>query len=640
MTEYDASAAGVAPARQAARGATAGERWALDRGATVLRGGGVRFAIWAPNAEAPSVRVFTNDGAYADHPLRRGDDGVWSGTVADAAAGTRYRYVVGGKDVPDPVSRWQPEGVHGPSVVVDPGAFRWTDGAWKGIEMADHVIYELHVGTFTAAGTFDAAIERLPALRELGVTSIEIMPVAEFPGTRNWGYDGVALYAPQSSYGGPEGLRRLVDAAHREGIAVVLDVVYNHVGPEGNYLDAFGPYFTEAYKTPWGRAVNYDGPDSPEVRRFVIDNALHWVTEYHVDALRLDAVHGIFDFGARHVLAEMGAAVREQARRLGRRVQLIGESDLNDPRVVRGPERGGWGLDAQWSDDFHHAVHALLAGESGGYYADFTGGVPMLAKAIAERFIYDGRYAPHRRRFHGAPASDVSAEHFVICLQNHDQVGNRALGERLTTLAEGDRPALAAALLLLSPYVPLLFMGEEYGETRPFQYFVSHTDRELLDAVRKGRQEEFKAFAWGEDVPDPGAEETFAGSKLDWAARERPGHRERLALYRELLQLRRAEPALRPGAARARVRHDDGAIAVELAADGGATLLALFNCSDAPRGVPAGGGAAARWRRLLATDEPRFGGRGPAAPEAATSDEIARLTLAPFSAALFRQDEG
>jgi maltooligosyltrehalose trehalohydrolase len=598
----------------------------------------VRFAVWAPAAEALSVRILGAGKDHADHPLRRGEDGVWSGTVDDAGAGTRYRYVVGDKEVPDPVSRSQPDGVHGPSVVVDPGAFRWSDAAWKGIEMPDHVIYELHVGTFTEAGTFDAAIERLPALRELGVTSIEIMPVAEFPGARNWGYDGVALYAPQSSYGGPDGLKRLVDAAHREGIAVVLDVVYNHVGPEGNYLDTFGPYFTEAYKTPWGRAVNYDGPDSPEVRRFVIDNALYWVTEYHVDALRLDAVHGIFDFGARHVLAEMAAAVREQARRLGRRVQLIGESDLNDPRVVRGPERGGWGLDGQWSDDFHHAVHALLTGESEGYYADFTGGVPMLAKAIADCFIYDGRYAPHRRRFHGAPATDVSADHFVICLQNHDQVGNRAMGERLTTLAEGERPALAAALLLLSPYVPLLFMGEEYGETRPFQYFISHTDRELLDAVRKGRKEEFKAFSWSEDVPDPGAEETFERSKLDWAARERPGHRERLALYRELLRLRRAEPALRPGAARARVRHDDGAIALELAADGAPTLLGLFNCTDAPHGVPAGAGGAARWRRVLATDEPRFGGSGPAAPESATPDEIAGLTLAPLSAVLFRQD--
>ena len=530
--------------------AGAARGWRLERGAQ-LTPEGVRFSVWAPTAKRVAVRV-TTDGRERDHALARGDDGVWSGLVGSAGAGSDYRYVLDGeRALPDPVSRHQPEGPHGPSRVVDPGAFEWTDDEWRGVPLAEYAIYEMHVGTFSDEGTFDGAIRHLPELAELGVTAIEVMPIAQFPGARNWGYDGVGLYAVQNSYGGPEGFRRFVDAAHAQGLAVVLDVVYNHVGPEGNYLGAYGPYFTERYRTPWGQAVNYDDADSDEVRRFVIDNAVHWVTEYHVDGLRLDAIHGIFDFGASHVLRELAEAVRDAGRRAGRETVVIGESDLNDPRVVRAGGEG-WGLDAQWSDDFHHAMHAALTGERSGYYADF-GGLDQVAKALRDRFVYDGRYSPHRRRRHGAPALDVPAERFVICLQNHDQVGNRATGERLSSLVSFDQLKLGAAVLLLAPYVPMLFMGEEWGETNPFLYFANHGDEALVEAVRKGRREEFKAFGWGDDVPDPFAEETFARSRLDRGKLAEPHHAALRALYRDLLRLRRREAALRPGGATFRV---------------------------------------------------------------------------------------
>ncbi|MFL5582196.1 MAG: malto-oligosyltrehalose trehalohydrolase, partial [Gemmatimonadaceae bacterium] len=541
--------------------------WRLERGA-VVENGAVRFAVWAPRAG--SVRVVIGEGdAAEEHDLEPRERGVFEGRVEGIGAGADYRYRLDEADpLPDPVSRWQPAGVHGPSRVVDPEAFEWTDDGWRGRSMRDLVIYELHVGTFSPEGTFEGVIPRLGALKELGVTALEIMPVAEFPGGRNWGYDGVHPYAPQSTYGGPEGLRRLVDAAHAEGLAVILDVVYNHLGPEGNYLGQYAPFFTDRYRTPWGGALNYDDVESDEVRRYFIDNALHWVTEYHVDGLRLDAVHAIFDFGARHVLEELATAVREQGRRLGREVVVIGESDLNDPRVVRPAERGGWGLDGQWSDDFHHAVHAALTGETDGYYADF-GSVAHVAKALRDRFVYDGRYSAHRRRRHGAPCTDVPGERFVVCIQNHDQVGNRAAGERLSALLGFEQQKLAAALMLLAPYVPMLFMGEEYGEANPFQYFVSHGDRQLVEAVRQGRRREFAAFGWRTDVPDPQSEETFRNSCLDPDAGRRGRGAAMRALYRDLLALRRSQPALRPGAPVKRVDCDEraGWVTMELGGD-------------------------------------------------------------------------
>jgi maltooligosyltrehalose trehalohydrolase len=599
----------------------------LERGATPLPDGGTRFSVWAPNARLAEV-VITQEGKLHAHPLVRDAGGAHTGTVHRVAPGTDYFYRLDhGPDRPDPVSRWRPMGVHGPTRIVDPAAFNWSDAAWRGLETADLVIYELHVGTFTPAGTFDGVIERLPALRELGVTALEIMPVAQFPGARNWGYDGVSPYAVQSTYGGPNGLKRLVDAAHRAGLAVLLDVVYNHLGPEGNYLAELGPYFSDRYQTAWGHGFNFDGPDSDEVRRYVVDNAVYWVTEYHLDGLRLDAADRIVDLGPVHIVEEIGEAVHAQGEALGRRTLVIAEIDANDPRWVRGRDVGGYGLDAHWSDDFHHAVHVALTGERTGYYADFAD-PGAVAKALGQRYVNDGRYSPHRRRKHGRPATDVPADRFVVAVQNHDQTGNRARGERLAALVTPDALRLAAALLLLSPYVPLLFMGEEHGETNPFLYFVSHGDPALVEAVRDGRRREFEAFAWSGEVPDPQDEGTFEASRPLWERAERGAGAQLRALYRDLLRLRRSERALRPGAAEIRVRNDAAAgwVAVRYESEG-EVLEGIFNLSSATLAVPLE--ASRRWSLVLSTDAPGYGGAGVTRLEQG-------IRLPPHSAVLLR----
>jgi len=577
--------------------------------------GATSFAVWAPNAHQMTVRIRTGFAA-GEYPLARDERGVFTATIPGAQAGDDYAYRIdGGDERPDPTSRWQPHGVHAASRIVDPDAFTWTDREWTGLEMADFIIYELHVGTFTPEGTFDAIIPRLAQLRDLGITVIELMPVAQFPGTRNWGYDGVQLFAPQNSYGGPDSLKRLVDAAHAAGVAVALDVVYNHVGPEGNYLAEYGPYFTNAYRTPWGPAVNYDGGHSDEVRRFIIENACYWVRDFHIDALRLDAVHGIFDFRAVHLTEALTERVHELASTLRRRVQIIAESDLNDPRLLRPVELGGYAIDAQWSDDFHHAVHVALTGERAGYYEGFAdhGDIDAIADALARRFVFQGQYASHRRRQHGAPAGDISAEHFVIFIQNHDQVGNRAGGERLGALVSRRALEVAAALLLLAPYVPLLFMGEEYNEPSPFQYFVSHSDRELVAAVRQGRREEFESFGWTRAVPDPQALETFERSRLHYELGGEGEHATLRAMYRELLAIRREEPALRPGAARITVRSSAQArwIAMRLDAPHARSLLALFNLAAEERQIPIVADDGDGWHPRFAT-QPAVGVPAPA----------------------------
>ena len=583
----------------------------LERGAVPQTDGSSRFSVWAPDARTVEVAI-SRDGAVKTCPLHRDDAGVHSGTLPRVPAGTDYTYRLdGGPDRPDPVSRWRPAGVHGPTRIVDPGAFQWTDASWRGLEAADLVIYELHVGTFSRTGTFDGVIERLPMLRDLGVTAIEIMPVSEFPGGRNWGYDGVSPYAVQSTYGGPNGLKRLVDAAHRQGLAVLLDVVYNHLGPEGNYLREFGPYFSDRYRTTWGEGFNLDGPGSDEVRRYVVDNAVYWITEYHLDGLRLDAADRIVDLSPVHIAEELGAAVHAQGESLGRRTLAIAEIDANDPRWVKPPEVGGYGMDAHWSDDFHHSVHVALTGERNGYYADFTDR-GALAKVLGQRYVNDGRYSPHRRRRHGRSAVDLPADRFVVAIQNHDQTGNRARGERLAALVSRDALRLAAALLLLSPYVPLLFMGEEHGETNPFLYFVSHGDPALIEAVRKGRQEEFASFGWKGEVPDPQAEDTFEASRPRWEGAEAGEGARMLALYRELIRLRRSEPGLRPGAATVQVRSDEtaGWIAVRYDREG-SVLQAVFNLSPEARVVPLEGDE--DWSVALSTGAPAYGGQGEAA---------------------------
>ena len=609
--------------------------WSLERGARTLPDGSTHFSVWAPAAERVDLTIDPSDGG-AVHPMEPGGGGVWRLALADCPEGTDYAYRLNGSPPrPDPVSRLQPHGVHGPSRVVNPSSYIWSDGDWRGVELPDVVLYELHVGTFTPDATFEGVARRLDYLSELGITAIELMPVAAFPGRRNWGYDGVHPYAPHIAYGGPEGLRRLVDAAHGRGLAVFLDVVYNHLGPEGNYLAEFGPYFTDRYGTPWGFAINFDGPESDEVRRYFIDNALYWVTEYHIDGLRLDAVQTIFDFGARHILEELALAVHRQASALGRRILVIAESDLNDPRLVRPREEGGYALDAMWNDDFHHAIHAALTGERNGYYMDFGRRVDV-AKSFRDGFVLDGRYSEYRRRRHGAPADDLPRERFVVFIQNHDQVGNRARGERLDGLVSFPERKLAAALLLLSPFVPLLFMGEEYGERAPFLYFVDHGDAELLEAVRQGRAREFERFDWRGSIPDPGAEETFSRSVLDVERASTSPHAELLRLYRDLLSLRRAHRALRPGRAVVRVQTDEAgdwmAARYEYPEE---PLAAVFNLVGRAAQVEIELGAGC-WSRLLATAERSYGGGGAKAPgELRSSGDGVRLTLGAHEVAVF-----
>jgi len=473
--------------------------WKLDIGAVVDSNRKVYFKVWAPKVERLSVKIISKENEKS-FPLKKDGIGYFDGFVENVHSGDYYLYLLDEKHkYPDPASRFQPHGVHGASQVIDPNEFQWDDDGWKGIQLKNFIIYELHVGTFTKEGTFGAIISYLDYLKEFGITAIELMPVAQFPGDRNWGYDGVYPFAVQNSYGGPNGLKALVNACHRKGLAVILDVVYNHLGPEGNYLSNFGPYCTNKYKTLWGDAINFDGAYSDEVRRFFISNALYWITEYHIDALRIDAIHGMFDFSAKHFLYELTDAVHKQAETLNRNVSVIAESNLNDVRIINPVEIGGYGLDAQWNDDFHHALHTLITCENRGYYEDF-GKIQHIEKAFREGFVYSSEYSKYRKRRHGSSTKDRPAHQFIVFLQNHDQVGNRAMGDRLSQSHSLEKLKLAAGVVILSPYIPLLFMGEEYGETSPFQYFVSHSDEALIEAVRKGRRDEFASFHWEGEV--------------------------------------------------------------------------------------------------------------------------------------------
>ena len=477
--------------------------------------------------------------------MERDAGGWWRADDERAGPGSRYGFrLEGGPVRPDPRSPSQPEGPEGLSEVVDHSEFAWSDRSWRGMTIKGSVLYELHVGTFTSEGTFDAAVEKLPLLVDLGVDAVELMPVAEFPGERGWGYDGVDLCAPHHAYGGPDGLKRFVDACHGHDVGVVLDVVYNHLGPSGNYLSEFGPYFSDRHQTNWGAAVNFGGRGGGEVRRFVIDNALGWLRDYHVDALRLDAVHAIMDDSALHVLEQMSDEVDALSTHLRRQLTLIAETDLNDPRYVQPPAAGGYGLDAAWADEWHHALHALLAGDRTGYYEDF-GTLGHLAKAIRQAWVYDGVWSEHRGRPHGRSPAGIRGHRFVVFTQNHDQVGNRALGERSSALMSGGRLRVAAALLLTGPFTPLLFQGEEWGASSPFLYFTDHTDPALGQAVSEGRRSEFSY--WGtsaDEVPDPQAASTFGSSKLDWDERDDEPHKGLLDWYTRLIQLRRLNPDL------------------------------------------------------------------------------------------------
>jgi maltooligosyltrehalose trehalohydrolase len=537
--------------------------------------------VWAPRAE--QVDLDTGDAVL---PMQPGERPGWFRADLPKDAATYSFRLDGGPPRPDPRSRRQPEGVHGPSAPDDPAAFPWTDAEWRGRPLVGAVIYELHIGTFTSEGTFDAAIGKLDHLVGLGIDFVEVMPVAAFNGVHGWGYDGVALWAVHEPYGGPEALRRFVDACHARGLGVLLDVVYNHLGPSGNYLGEFGPYFTETHSTPWGAAVNLDDAGSDEVRAFIIDNALFWLRENHFDGLRLDAVHALIDNRAVHVLEELSAAIDALAADTGRRLHLIAETDRNDPRTVTPRGNGGLGVHAQWSDDFHHALHSALTGERQGYYCDF-GEMSALAKTLTSAFFHDGTYSTFRGRHHGRPVDTeaVDATRFVVSLQTHDQVGNRAQGDRIGgSLSEGLRK-VGAALLLTSPFTPQLFMGEEWAAGTPWQYFTDHPEPELADAVRKGRRAEFAAYGWpAEEVPDPQDPATFARSKLDWSEVGQEPHAALLAWYRALIALRRTQPELGdPAFARVSAHYDDDARWIVV--HRGAVRVAA-NLSSEPRTVP------------------------------------------------------
>jgi maltooligosyltrehalose trehalohydrolase len=504
-----------------------------------------QFEIWAPLAQKMAVLI----GGHKHRMQGPDDHGVWRLVLDEVGPGTDYAYLLNSDHTPypDPRSLWQPRGVHGPSRVYRQEGFPWTDGGFAAPPLASAIIYELHLGTFTERGTLDAAIEKLDYLADLGVTHVELMPVASFAGSHGWGYDGVALYAVHEPYGGPDALKRFVNAAHQRQLSVLLDVVYNHFGPVGNYTGKFGPYLTDAHHTPWGGAVNLEAAGADQVRRFFVDNALMWMRDFHVDGLRLDAVHAFIDRSAIHFLEQLAVETEALSASLGRRLVLIAESDLNDPRVVSPREAGGFGLDAQWSDDFHHALFAWLSGEARGYYSDF-GSLGQLAKALMQTFVYDGLYSRYRHRVQGRPAACLSQHRFVGYIQNHDQVGNRAIGDRISQIVGPDRAMMAAALVMTSPFVPLVFHGEEWAATSPFQFFADHEDPEMAHSVSEGRKKEFAAFGWNPDsIPDPERRETFERSKLKWEEAGQREHAQMSTWYRDLIRLRRSTPSLNDG---------------------------------------------------------------------------------------------
>ena len=613
---------------------TAGRKEPL--GAIVLRENACSFLVWAPHVSR--VEICITEPRDRKILMQTVGCGYFHAVAEDVSSGSLYRYRLDNeKERPDPASRYQPRGVHGPSQIVD-DRFGWNDSTWRGLPLEKYVFYELHVGTFTPQGTFDAITPRLTALKNLGVTAIELMPVAQFPGERNWGYDGVYPYAVQASYGGPLALKAFVNACHLNGIAVVLDVVYNHLGPEGNYLADFGPYFTDLYKTPWGQAVNFDGAGSDEVRRYFIENALEWIADFHVDALRLDAIHAIVDPSARTFLEELSAAVHTRANELGRDVHLIPESNRNDARVVSAPEVGGWGFDAVWNDDFHHSLHVLLTGEQGGYYEDYSG-IEDLAGSYRDGFLYAGRYSKLRQKRYGTSSKHIPAKRFVVFAQNHDQVGNRRVGDRPSRSLSFEQLKLAAGTVLLSPCLPLLFMGEEYGESAPFQYFVSHGDVSLIDAVRRGRKSEFARIGWTGDIPDPQDESTFLGCKLNWDLQTLEPHRILWHFYQELLRLRREMSPL--------AQLDKDALEVTSFADHKVLLVRRWSASsqvliachfdqtstDLLLPIPPG-----RWDRVLDSAEERWGGEGGRTPAVFESRGEVQLCFHPWAFLVFAQN--
>jgi maltooligosyltrehalose trehalohydrolase len=587
------------------------------------------FRVWAPSVDKVEVHIVSKTERI--EPLKKDAKGYHSAIIGSIQPGSRYYYRLNGKnEYPDPASRFQPEGVHGPSQVSSP-KFLWEDNGWLGIPLEDYIIYELHIGSFTPGGTFHDVIPLLDDLKNLGITALEIMPVSQFPGEHNWGYDGVFPFAVQSSYGGPESFKKLVNVCHKKGIAVILDVVYNHLGPEGNYFEKYGPYFTDRYKTPWGKAINFDGTFNDEVRNYFIENALYWITEFHIDALRLDALHTILDMSASPFLTELSAAVKNVREGANRHIYLIGESDANDRRVVLSSDIAGYAIDAQWNEDFHHALHAILTGERDGYYADF-GKIDHLAKAFREGFVYSGQYSVYRRRRHGSSSRDIPAGRFVVFIQNHDQIGNRSLGERLNHLASFEKLKLAAGMVILSPFIPLIFMGEEYAETAPFYYFVDHSNPALIESVRQGRQREFSSFPKQGAAPDPQDEATFLASKLNHALTRQGQHQVLFEVYAELLRLRKGIPALA-----CLSKNDQDVIGYEDTKllyvhrwheSSHIILVCNFGDQESNPSIPAPEG---RWKKEFDSEENRWLGGGNTTAEQIISRGEIKLTFEPNS---------
>jgi maltooligosyltrehalose trehalohydrolase len=596
-------------------------------GAVPLPGGGVAFTVWAPFAKTVALVL---DQSLDSRQLEPAGSGYHRLVAADLSSGTRYRIALdAGPALPDPASRFQPDGVHGSSEVVDLERHRWADAEYRPRPLTEHVISEVHIGSWSDAGTFDGALGMLDDLVELGISAIELMPVAQFPGVRNWGYDGVFPFAVQCSYGGPYALQRFVDSCHQRGLAVVLDVVYNHVGPEGNVLPAFGPYFTDRYHTPWGPAVNLDGQQSDEVRAYLLQNARQWLENFHFDGLRLDAVHEFVDRTATPFLVDLAREVERISLETGRPRFLVAESADNDPRVTTSIEAGGLGQDAQWNDDFHHALHALVTQERDGYYVDF-GRPDQLATAMAQDFILDGEYSIFRQRRHGAPLGDLPFDRFVHFAQNHDQIGNRPGGERLAALVSFECVRVVIAVLLLSPGVPLLFMGDEYGETAPFPYFVDHGDKDLLDAVRRGRNEEFVALGTGPSQFDPTDPATMVAARPDPSVRHKGAHRHLVALWRRLIELRRSNLALQSTERRSSRATAHGSVVTLIRDEPGDPVVAFFNLAGEPgeARLPELGGLAT-WNRLVDSGDPELGTPSQLRHERVASGE--RLPLEPWA---------
>jgi maltooligosyltrehalose trehalohydrolase len=604
-----------------------------DLGAVWLDDRKCRFSVWSPLYDKVELHIVAPDDRII--PMRRRHGGYHQLTVEGLLPDTQYVYRLDStNELPDPASRHQPHGVNGPSQVVS-RAFPWTDQKWFGIPIESYLIYELHTGTFTPEGTFDAIIPHIPYLVEVGFTALELMPVAQFPGERNWGYDGVFPFAAQNTYGGPAGLKRLVNACHERGMAVILDVVYNHLGPEGNYFSVFAPYFTNRYKTPWGPALNFDDAHSDEVRHFFIQNALYWLTECHIDALRLDAVHAILDHSALNFLEELAERVHQLGTEVNRRVYTIAESALNDTRLIRSTELGGYAIDAQWNDDFHHSLHTLLTREHQGYYSDF-GNFQHMAQAFSEGFVYSGRYSANRGRRHGNSSRSIPSHKFVVYAQNHDQIGNRMVGDRLSQLISFEKFKLAEAITLLSPFIPLIFMGDEYGETAPFQYFVSHSDSALVEAVRSGRKEEFASFGWTDEPPDPQDEQTFKRSKLNHALRNQTQHRILLDFHKEVIRLRKSLPALACMCKETMdvITLDSEQTLIVRRWNSDNEVLTLFNFNEKPfelvTQIPG-----SRWQKVLDSADRCWGGKGSSIPAMLEASGTTRLQLTPAMVLVF-----